>query len=38
MTESELIGYLLQNYKVGDQIKATVLRMGKEVSLVLPIQ
>ena len=38
MTESELIGYLLQNYRVGDQIKATVLRMGKEVSLVLPIQ
>jgi len=38
VTEGELIGRLLNKYRPGEQVKATVLRGGQSVSLSLPIQ
>ncbi len=38
MTESELIGHLLQNHQVGEEVKATVLRGSERVELELPMQ
>jgi serine protease Do len=38
LTESELIGHLLQKHPVGDRVKATVLRGKERVDLMLPMQ
>jgi S1-C subfamily serine protease len=38
MTESELIGRLLQNHQVGENVKTTVLRGNERVELSLPMQ
>jgi len=38
ITESELIGHLLQNHQVGEKVKATVLRGSERVELSLPMQ
>jgi type II secretory pathway component PulC len=38
LTEGELIGYLLQQTKPGQNVKATVLRGAQRVSLTLPMQ
>ena len=38
MTESELIGHLLQSYRAGDKVKATVLRGTERIELSLPMQ
>lgn len=38
MTESELIGRLLQSRFPGDKAKALVMRSGREIELALPIQ
>lgn len=38
MSESELIGQLLQNHQVGENINATVLRGNERVELSLPMQ
>jgi hypothetical protein len=38
MTESELIGHLLQNHQAGEKVKATVLRGNERVELSLPMQ
>ncbi len=38
ITESELIGNLLNKYQSGNQVKATVLRGNERVNLSLPIQ
>ena len=37
-TEGEVIGHLLQKHRVGDQVKATVLRGQERVELSLPMQ
>jgi serine protease Do len=37
-SESELLGYLVQQRKVGEKIKTTVLRNGQRVELLLPVQ
>ena len=37
-TEGELIGYLLQNYPMGQNVKATVLRGTQKIELTLPMQ
>lgn len=38
MTESELIGHLLQNHQAGEKVTATVLRGNERVELSLPMQ
>ncbi len=38
MTESELIGYLLQKHRPGEKIKASVLRGQQRLDLTLPMQ
>lgn len=38
ITESELIGYLLNSHQPGEQVKAVVLRGSERVELQLPIQ
>lgn len=38
MTESELIGQLLQNHEAGEKLKTTVLRGAERIELQLPIQ
>ena len=38
ITEGELIGQLLQTTKPGEKLKATVLRGGERVELLLPMQ
>lgn len=38
MTESELIGQLLQNHQAGEKVKATVLRGSERIELSLPMQ
>jgi len=37
-TEGEVIGHLLQKHRVGEQVKATVLRGQERVELSLPMQ
>jgi membrane-associated protease RseP (regulator of RpoE activity) len=37
-TEGEVIGHLLQRHRVGEQVKATVLRGEERVELSLPMQ
>jgi hypothetical protein len=37
-TESELIGWLLQNKAVGAKVPVTVSRAGERLNLELPIQ
>jgi len=38
MSESELIGHLLQNHQAGEKVKATVLRGNERMELSLPMQ
>ena len=38
MTESEVLGWLLQNHLVGERVKATVLRGQQRLELSLPMQ
>jgi hypothetical protein len=38
MTESELIGQLLQNHQTGEKVKASVLRGSERIELSLPMQ
>jgi len=38
VTESELIGHLLQKHQVGECVKAAVLRGGERIELSLPMQ
>ena len=38
VTESELIGDLLQTHQAGEKLKTTVLRGGQRVELTLPMQ
>jgi serine protease Do len=38
MTESDLIGYLVQSKKPGDKVPFTVLRGGQQVNLEMPMQ
>jgi S1-C subfamily serine protease len=38
MTESELLGYLLQHHNPGERLIATVLRGGERLDLSLPMQ
>jgi S1-C subfamily serine protease len=38
VTESQLIGDLLQKHQPGEQVKATVLRGERRIDLSLPIQ
>lgn len=38
MTESELIGRLLEKYQPGEKVPATVLRGGQRIDLSLPMQ
>jgi hypothetical protein len=38
MTESELLGYLLQNHQAGEKVNTTVLRGTERVELMLPMQ
>ncbi len=38
MTEGALLGHLLQTYKAGERVKATVLRPRERVELTLPMQ
>ena len=38
VTEGELIGQILNKYRAGDKVKATVLRGDQSVALSLPIQ
>ena len=38
MTESEVLGWLLQNHLVGARVKATVLRGQQRLELSLPMQ
>jgi hypothetical protein len=38
MTESEVLGWLLQNHLVGEHVKATVLRAQQRLELSLPMQ
>ena len=38
MTEGEMIGALLQQYRVGEQVKASVLRGQEHIELLLPTQ
>ncbi len=38
MTEGELIGHLLQKHQTGEKLKATILRGGANIELMLPIQ
>jgi S1-C subfamily serine protease len=38
VTESELIGQLLEAHKAGEKVDATVLRGSERVSLQLPMQ
>lgn len=38
LTESEVLGWLLQNHLVGDRVKATVLRGEQRIELSLPMQ
>ena len=38
MTESELLGHLLQKHFYGERVKAVVLRAGERVELELPMQ
>jgi serine protease Do len=37
-TESELIGRLLEKQKPGEKVKASVMRAGERIDLILPIQ
>jgi S1-C subfamily serine protease len=38
MTESEVLGWLLQNHLVGERVKTTVLRGQQRIELSLPMQ
>jgi hypothetical protein len=38
LTESELLGYLIQNKLPGERVPVTVLRAGERVNLELPLQ
>jgi serine protease Do len=38
VSESELIGRLLETHKPGESLKTTVLRGDKRIELVLPMQ
>ncbi|MGB8167181.1 MAG: Trx7/PDZ domain-containing (seleno)protein [Chthoniobacteraceae bacterium] len=38
LTESALLGYLLEKHPPGDQVKATVLRGSDRLDLILPMQ
>jgi len=38
LAEGELIGYLLQSHRPGEQVKATVLRGAQRITLSLPMQ
>jgi serine protease Do len=38
MSESELLGFVLQKHQAGDEVKAVVLREKQRVQLALPIQ
>jgi S1-C subfamily serine protease len=38
LTESELLGHLLQNHPIGDKVPVTVLRGSQRVTLTLPMQ
>jgi hypothetical protein len=38
VTESQLIGDLLQKHQPGEQVRATVLRGERRIDLSLPIQ
>jgi hypothetical protein len=38
MTESQLIGHLLQNHQFGEKVNATVLRGSERIELSLPMQ
>jgi membrane-associated protease RseP (regulator of RpoE activity) len=37
-TEGQFIGHVLEKHPVGDKLKTTVLRNGKKLALVLPVQ
>jgi hypothetical protein len=37
-TEGEMIGHLLQKHRPGEQVRATILRGGQRMELMLPIQ
>ncbi len=38
LRESELIYYALNSHKIGDKVSVTVLRDGKKINLMIPIQ
>lgn len=38
LSESALLGYLIQNKKPGEKVKATVLRGGQRMELMVPVQ
>ena len=38
LSESAMLGYLIQNKKPGEKVKATVLRGGQRMELMVPVQ